>query len=409
MRNTLLKALENTRDEVIFLQKGMTRLPAVGPGEGGQGEFEKAKWIEDTVRSWGALDIEHYDAPDDRVPHKVRPNMVIRHKGKTDKTLWIIGHLDVVPPGNESLWKTPPFEAVLDSEDDDIIRGRGVEDNQQAIVCGLVLLHALLKNSVTPDCSFALFLVSDEESRNVFGINYVLDTYPHLIKKEDLVLVPDFGTPEGDLIEIAEKGVLWLKVELEGRQCHGSTPDDGNNAFVAMSDMVLQIKDVENFFSKRNDLFSPNRTTIVPTRHEENVPNINTISGKEVFYLDCRILPEYRTKDVQEKVEELAGKIAAKYGVKVTVSVDNLEESSPPTSEDAEVVQKLKKAIAEVYGIRCRAGGVGGGTVACKIRSLGIPAAVWSRAIPNYHQPNEGSRISHAVRDTQTFARLLFD
>lgn len=409
MRNTLLKALENTRDEVIFLQKGMTRLPAVGPGEGGQGEFEKAKWIEDTVRSWGALDIEHYDAPDDRVPHKVRPNMVIRHKGKTDKTLWIIGHLDVVPPGNESLWKTPPFEAVLDSEDDDIIRGRGVEDNQQAIVCGLVLLHALLKNSVTPDCSFALFLVSDEESRNVFGINYVLDTYPHLIKKEDLVLVPDFGTPEGDLIEIAEKGVLWLKVELEGRQCHGSTPDDGNNAFVAMSDMVLQIKDVENFFSKRNDLFSPNRTTIVPTRHEENVPNINTISGKEVFYLDCRILPEYRTKDVQEKVEELAGKIAAKYGVKVTVSVDNLEESSPPTSEDAEVVQKLKKAIAEVYGIRCRAGGVGGGTVACKIRSLGIPAAVWSRAIPNFHQPNEGSRISHAVRDTQTFARLLFD
>lgn len=409
MRNTLLKALENTRDEVILLQKGMTRLPAVGPGEGGQGEFEKAKWIEDTVRSWGALDIEHYDAPDDRVPHKVRPNMVIRHKGKTDKTLWIIGHLDVVPPGNESLWKTSPFEAVLDSEDDDIIRGRGVEDNQQAIVCGLVLLHALLKNSVTPDCSFALFLVSDEESRNVFGINYVLDTYPHLIKKEDLVLVPDFGTPEGDLIEIAEKGVLWLKVELEGRQCHGSTPDDGNNAFVAMSDMVLQIKDVENFFSKRNDLFSPNRTTIVPTRHEENVPNINTISGKEVFYLDCRILPEYRTKDVQEKVEELAGKIAAKYGVKVTVSVDNLEESSPPTSEDAEVVQKLKKAIAEVYGIRCRAGGVGGGTVACKIRSLGIPAAVWSRAIPNYHQPNEGSRISHAVRDTQTFARLLFD
>lgn len=409
MKNILLKALKNTREEVIFLQKGMTRLPAVGPGEGGQGEFEKAKWIEDLVRSWGASDIEHYDAPDDRVPHKIRPNMVIRHKGKTDKTLWIIGHLDVVPPGNESLWKTPPFEAVLDSEDEDIIRGRGVEDNQQAIVCGLVLLHALLKNSVTPDCSFALFLVSDEESRNVFGINYVLDKYPHLIKTEDLVLVPDFGTPEGDMIEIAEKGVLWLKIEIEGRQCHGSTPDDGNNAFIAMSDMVLRIKDVEGGFSKRNKLFSPDRTTIVPTRHEENVPNINTISGKEVFYLDCRILPEYRTKDVQEKVEELAGKIAAKYGVKVTVSVDNLEESSPPTSESAEVVQKLKKAIAEVYGIHCRAGGVGGGTVACKIRSLGIPAAVWSRAIPNYHQPNEGSRISHAVRDTQAFARLLFD
>lgn len=409
MKERLLNALSKTRDEVIFLQQSLTKFPAYGPNEGGIGEYHKAKWIEELVRSWGVTDIEHYDAADERVPSKIRPNMVIRHKGKSKRTLWILGHMDVVPPGNESLWKTPPFEAVLDENDDDIIRGRGVEDNQQAIVAGLLILHQLVKNAYVPDLSFALFLVSDEETRNTYGIHHVLDKNPDLIKKDDLVLVPDFGTKEGDLIEIGEKGVLWLKIEIEGKQCHGSTPDEGINAFVAMSDMVLQIKEVEQYFSARNPLFTPDRTTIVPTRHGENVPNINTMPGKEMFCLDCRVLPEHSTDEVIAKVEELAKKIEEKHKVSIHISVDNLEESSPATDENAEVVQKLKAAIYHVYGIKCKTGGVGGATVGCKIRSLGIPVAVWSRAIPNYHQPNEGSKISHTIGDARTFAHLLFE
>ena len=183
MKEKILSALSAARDEVIFLQQSMTRFPAFGPNEGGIGEFHKAEWIEKLVRSWGVNAIEHYDAADERVPSKIRPNMVIRHKGKSEKTLWIVGHMDVVPPGNESLWKTSPFEAVLDEDDSDIIRGRGVEDNQQAIVSGLLILHELVKNSYEPDLSFALLLVSDEETRNTFGINHVLKENPNLIKK----------------------------------------------------------------------------------------------------------------------------------------------------------------------------------------------------------------------------------
>ncbi len=274
---------------------------------------------------------------------------------------------------------------------------------------GLLILHELVKNSYTPDLTLALLLVADEETRNVYGIDHVLKTNPNLIKKNDLVLIPDFGTAEGDLIEIGEKGVLWLKVEVNGKQCHGSTPDEGINAFVAMSDMVLQIKDVENSFTKRDALFTPDRTTIVPTRHTENVPNVNTISGKEIFYLDCRVLPEYSFKELIAKIEELARKIEEKHGVSITISIDNSEESSPTTSEDAEVVQKLKKAIQTTYGTVCKTGGVGGATVGCAIRKLGIDVAVWSSAIPNYHQPNEGAKISYALGDAQTFAQLLFE
>ena len=73
--------------------------------------------------------------------------------------------------------------------------------------------------------------------------------------------------------------------------------------------MVLQIKEVENSFTKRDTLFTPDRTTIVPTRHTENVPNVNTISGKEIFYLDCRVLPDYTFNEVIGKIQELAKKM----------------------------------------------------------------------------------------------------
>ena len=125
--------------------------------------------------------------------------------------------------------------------------------------------------------------------------------------------------------------------------------------------------------------------------------------------MDCRVLPEHSTDEVIAKVKELAQKIEEKYRVSIQISVDNLEESSPSTDEKAEVVQKLKAAIYSVYGKNCKTGGVGGATVGCKIRSLGIPVAVWSSAIPNYHQPNEGSKISHALGDARTFDHLLFE
>mgnify|MGYP000538273653 CR=1 FL=1 len=70
----------------------------------------------------------------------VRPNVVARIPGASPRRLWILGHMDVVPPGELSYWKTDPWKVVVDG---DKIRGRGVEDNQQAIVCGLLIAQEL--------------------------------------------------------------------------------------------------------------------------------------------------------------------------------------------------------------------------------------------------------------------------
>ena len=52
-------------------------------------------------------------------------------------------------------------------------------------------------------------------------------------------------------------------------------------------------------------LFQPPCCTFVPTRHEENVPNINSLPGKDVFYIDCRILPGISHDDVLASAREI--------------------------------------------------------------------------------------------------------
>lgn len=406
---SIIKALDSNKDRAFFLQKGLTSFPSFSPSNGGLGEWDKAVWLENQLRQWGITDIEHVDSPDSRVESGKRPNFIVRISGKNPRTLWVLTHLDVVPPGDMDLWKTDPWTLSVDPDDNDIIHGRGVEDNQQPMVSSILLAVALIEQKIIPPMGLGLIFVSDEETGNSHGVDYLLKHKKNLFSSDDYIMVPDFGTEEGTLIEVAEKGVLWIKVSIIGIQCHASTPEAGKNSLVAAADMIVQVKDVEASFDEKDNLFSPNYSTMIPTRHDSNVPNINTMPGKDVFFIDCRVLPCYTIDEVFRAFQNLGQKIAQKYAMQVEVEINNVEPIFPPTDPQAPVVKALSKAIKAVYNIDAYPGGVGGSTVAGRIRELGLPAAVWARFLPNFHQPNEGSRLSCTVNDAKVFAHMLFN
>ena len=166
MLDTLLKALAGRADRALELQTGLTSFPAFGPDSGGPGEWDKAAWLEARLRAYGLTDIERLDADDERVPSGKRPNMIVRVPGKSKRMVWVLGHLDVVPPGDAGLWRSDPWTVTRDAEDPDIIRGRGVEDNQQAVVAGSLIAAELVEQGLTPDLGFGLIVVADEETGN---------------------------------------------------------------------------------------------------------------------------------------------------------------------------------------------------------------------------------------------------
>ncbi len=403
----LLKKLESRRARVLELHQGLTRNIAMSPVNGGDGEWAKAEWFIDKISTYGLTNITRYDAPDERVSAGKRPNFSIFIEGKSPRTLWVMGHLDVVPAGALELWDTDPFSVTL-MEDGDTMCGRGVEDNQQAIVSATILAAELLEEGIVPELSFGILCVADEETSNTYGVDHLMANYPDIVKEGDLVVVPDFGTTEGDMIEVAEKGVLWLEVEVLGKQCHASTPEEGINTLVVASEMIGKTADIQAEFEARNELFLPPFTTITPTRILANVPNTNTISGKDVFYLDCRVLPCHTFEEIIQKAEKHYGEIAAKYGAKVKVNLISTEPLAPQTDVNSEVVVKMSKAIKEVYNIEVKPGGIGGSTVAGRYRQKGIPAVVWARVHPTYHMPNEKSKISHNIGDAKVYAHMLF-
>ncbi len=404
-RQQVLAWLEQQRESVIEWQRGMTAIPAMAPEIGGTGETEKADYLEKILRAIGSDELFRVDAPDDRVPGGLRPNIVARICGKSPRTLWIMGHMDVVPPGDLALWKTSPWTLSVQG---DTLAGRGVEDNQQAIVSMLLLAASLKQTDCVPDLGLGLLLVADEECGNRYGMDFVMKARPDLFGPDDFVVVPDMGVADGSLVEVGEKGALWLKVTVTGQQCHASRPGDGKNALLAASAMILHVAEAERLFPAEDPLFdSP--STFAPTRHEENVPNINTVPGTDVFYVDCRVMPCYRNADVLTAFERIFKPLAEKYGVTVSIDVVKDQAAAPVTSPESAVVKRLSASIRSVLHVEPRCIGVGGGTVAAVFREHGIDAVAWATLGGTAHQPNEQSLVSRAIGDARVFASMLFD
>jgi succinyl-diaminopimelate desuccinylase len=402
----LKQAIDAKRDLAIALQRDLTAIPALAPQNDGTGEKEKAHKLVEWLAKLGLPEPLGVPSPDPRVPGGKRPNLVVTIPGTVkDRTFWIMSHLDIVPPGERKLWTSDPYALVVDG---DRLVGRGVEDNQQGLVASVLAAVALRELGHEPACTVRLLFVADEETGSEHGVQHVVAAASHLFTAADSALVPDHGAPDGSEIEIAEKSILWLKFTTKGRQCHASTPQKGVNAFAAGSLLVVRLGDLARIYPASDPLFDPPLSTFTPTKKEANVPNVNTLPGEDVFYLDNRILPSIDLDGVMARIRSIADGVEKECGV--TVSIEIVQRaSSPATPADASIVRGLKRAVAEVYGVKARTMGIGGGTVGAFLRHRGIATVVWSRLEGKAHQPDESCLMSNLLGDSLVMASLMMD
>lgn len=397
--------LKDSSTQMVELESILTEKKALAPENGGDGELEKCEVLEAWLYKNGFSNIERIDAPDSRVSSKIRPNLIVTIPGISDEyTIWSMAHLDVVPTGDLSLWKTNPWKVT---EKDGKIFGRGVEDNQQGLVSSVFAALAYIKNNIKPAHTVKLLFAADEEVGSKYGVIWLLKN-TNIFKKNDLVLIPDGGDSNGGTIEIAEKNLLWLRVHVSGKQAHGSRPDQGNNACLAANALSLSLYNLQNVFNKKDSMFEPNYSTFQPTMRLANVSGINIIPGEDTFCMDCRILPCYKLDTVVEAIEECCTQIENEYGVEICYEIPQKSES-PATSKDALVVKKLEAAIKKTHGIKARTIGIGGGTVGAELRREGIDCAVWSTLDECAHMPNEYCIIENIIKDAQTLVEFFAD
>jgi succinyl-diaminopimelate desuccinylase len=373
------KRIDTFRDDMIDMQIQLCALPAISPSSGGEGEAAKADALLKFLNNTGFEDITVVKAPDLDADGCSRPNIFAYYRGKKSaKTIWILCHMDIVP----------------------------VEDNQQDMVASLFAIKAFQEEGLKPNYDIGIALVADEETGNEKGLKYVLK-HSNPFRKQDLIVVPDAGNEDGTMIEIAEKSILWLKFKTFGEQAHGSTPKKGINSFRAASFLVTELNKLYQTFNYKDNIFDPPISTFEPTKKESNVPNINTIPGEDVFYMDNRILPYYSLEDVEKQIKIAMNMVEKEFSVKIVMEQEQRSPAAPPTSTEAPVVQALKKGIKDVYNKEAKPIGIGGGTLANPLRWSKFNAACWSKTEETAHQPNEYCVIDNMVGDAKVFSHIF--
>jgi len=418
MKDKLFSFIDNAEALAVELETELSKYPAISPESGGQGELDKALWLEGWLTKRG-FPFKRIDIKDERAKAGVRPNLVVDVSAACSQdaasrtpanggTLWIMSHIDVVPPGEMSLWKSDPWDVIRkDDSPGPRLIGRGVEDDQQGLVSSLIAATAVKETGLVPQRPVKLLLCADEESGSAYGVDALLKEHAELFGTSDLILVPDGGDSKGESIEIAEKNLLWIEFTTLGKQAHGSRPDLGANAHLAGAELAVRLhNELEATYNDIDPLFEPDYSTFQPTKKTSNVPNINTIPGEDLFCMDMRILPQYPVELILSAIDKIKTEVEEKHKVMINYVVSQRVESQA-TPADSPLVTMLSDAVKAVYDVKTRPIGIGGGTVGAFFRNKGIHCAVWSRVENTAHQPNEYALISNILGDAKVMALLM--
>ncbi|WP_400204310.1 M20 family metallo-hydrolase [Candidatus Methanomassiliicoccus intestinalis] len=401
-KKELIETAQNCQKQMVDELTAMLRIPAMGPENGGDGEGRRADHLENLLKSWN-LPVERIEIEDERLG--TRPNLLSRIKGKEERTIWLVAHMDTVSPGNLNSWDSDPFEPVVK---DGKVYGRGSEDNGQSVISSIFALKILSELEEAPEQSYGVVLVADEEAGSLYGIRPLIEQ--GCFRKEDVFFVPDFGEATGSSIEIMEKSIIWLKASVKGKQVHASVPNRGTNALVEGSKFILALRDaLYAHFNLSNSAYNYEISTFEPTKRENEEGSINIIPEVENVFFDIRLLPEYSIEECVSFAEEFAAEYSKKNNINAAVENVRVDPAGPPSTTESREFSVLKDSIREVINVDAKAIGIGGQTCANWFRKAGYSAYAWQTVEGLAHQTNEYSKIENIVNDSAVFVLTIYE
>ncbi len=217
--------------EVVGHLQALLRLDTTNPPGN---EMLAAEYLAGVLRAAGIEPLVLESAPG-------RGNLVARLKGSGElPPLLLYCHTDVVPAEPEH-WTHPPFAGEVA---DGYVWGRGAADMKDTVAEQLMVLLLLKRNGVALRRDVIFAAAADEEIGGVegYGIPWLVKHHPELLRAEFALSEVggynmDFAGQPVYMVQVAEKGTVWLKVRARGKPGHGSVPH-GDNAVVHLARAV---------------------------------------------------------------------------------------------------------------------------------------------------------------------------
>lgn len=379
-RATIVAAAEQRREMVTSLLSELIQLDTVNPPGN---EIIAADYVGKfcTARD---IPFKTYD------PGAGRTSLIAEIGTGQSPRLFIPAHTDVVPVGEG--WSVPPLGGIVK---DGYVWGRGATDDKGPLA-GLLAAADYLK-SVEGEFKGTLMVgaIADEEHGSDKGLDWLLKECGI---KADMAFVPDIPSHLEE-VEIAEKGLVNIRVTFHGKQAHSSTPWDGISALSALAEMIYLTETWRPHGSDiRHPLLTP--TTCVVTKADAGIAH-NIVPGKASAVYNLRYLPHQTGTGIAHELRRMAEQIASRRKG-VTVEVVNFAELAPSeVKPDQPVARALYGAIHEITGKEPRFVGIGGATLCKQLIWAGIPAAAFGPGDHNMpHMADERITVDELVRYT---------
>lgn len=172
-----------------------------------------------------------------------RANLVARLRGDgSERPLLLTGHVDVVPV-EPDYWTHDPFGGEVE---DGYVWGRGAVDMKGFLAMFIQTFLLVKRHGLPLKRDLILAAIADEEVGFTHGSRFLVDHHRELIDAEYA-----FNEVGGNTfymsglpvypIQVAEKGVCWLKMTATGEPGHASMPHK-NNAVLHLAKAIDRLR-----------------------------------------------------------------------------------------------------------------------------------------------------------------------
>lgn len=234
---------------------------------------------------------------------KKRSNVVAILTGRDKRhSLLITPHLDTVPVGKN--WHFSPFSGTINKGK---IYGLGATDCKGNLACALEVINSLIEDEAVLDYNLIFAATADEESGSNFGLIPLLSKG---VLKVDAAVVLD--SDDSNII-VTQKGLIHLKVKLEGKRAHGAYPWRGINAIDLAVDILKELK-AKKFNFKQNRYLKPPTMNIGTIKGGDKV---NVVADWCEFELDFRFLPGAKELKILKDLKNIIRKHTRKFKIEI--------------------------------------------------------------------------------------------
>jgi acetylornithine deacetylase len=321
------------------------------------------------------------------------------------RSLILNGHVDVVPPANEALWASPPFQPRVDG---DWLYGRGAGDMKAGLVAMTGAVRALRGAGVRLAGDVQLQSVVEEECTGNGALMTLLAGHT-----ADACVITE---PHPDHITVAQVGVLWFHVDVEGIPAHAAYADRaGFNAIDAAHAVLEALRALEAELNA--DPLAPYDAFAHPINLNPGIVTggdwTSTVAATAT--LSCRLacFPGEDPRALQRRVEETVARAAQDdprvAGGTVRVRYDGFACEGSIVPDDEPVVAALADAYAQLHGTRPELVPITATTDARHFVRHGVPAVCFGPRGERIHGIDERVSLRSMLETAQVLALFVRD